>query len=195
MKTPALETQRLLLRPFRTADIPAIVHFLSDPVIAETTLNVPYPYDEEKARSWLASQQQERDAGTGYTFAIVRKKDAQVMGAIDIRPLARHKKAEIGYWIGKPHWGQSYATEAARAIIRYGFETLGLNRIYATHFIENPASGRVMQKAGMTYEGTLRQDVLKGEHFRDHVVYGILREAWKESEACACSLLYHESFF
>lgn len=183
MKTPALDTPRLLLRPFSEADIPAIVHFLNDPAIAEMTLNVPYPYDEEKARGWLAIQQQERDAGTGDTFAIVRKKDAQLAGAIDIRPNARHKKAVIGYWIGKPHWGQGYATEAARAIIRYGFETLGLNRIYATHFAENPASGRVMQKIGMTYEGTLRQDVLKGERFRDHAVYAILRETWQENEA------------
>ncbi len=178
MDSRVIEAQHLILRPFREADIPAIVRLLADPAIAETTLNVPYPYDEAKARDWLESQQRERDAGTGFTFAITRREDERLVGAIDIRPRPRHQKAEIGYWIGKPYWGRGYATEAARAIIRYGFETLGLNRIYATHFTENPASGRVMQKAGMQFEGVLRQDVRKGDGFRDHAVYGILREDW-----------------
>ncbi len=174
-----LITERLLLRSFLETDIPEIVRLLNDPAIAETTLNVPYPYDEAKARSWLASQRQERDAGIGYTFAIVRRDDDRLVGAIDIRPNARHLKAEIGYWIGRPYWGRGYATEAARAVIRYGFEILGMNRIYASHFTENPASGRVMQKAGMQFEGVLRQDVRKDDEFRDHALYAILREDWK----------------
>ncbi len=179
MDSHIIEAQRLILRPFRAADIPAIVRLLADPAIAATTLTVPYPYDETHARDWLNSQQREREAGTGYTFAITHKEDGRLLGAIDIRPRARHQKAEIGYWIGKPYWGRGYATEAALAIIRYGFETLGLNRICALHFTGNPASGRVMQKAGMQYEGTLRQDVRKGDEFRDHAIYSILREEWQ----------------
>jgi len=175
-----LETQRLLLRPFREADIPEIVQLLNDPAIAKTTLNIPYPYNEEKAREWLDFQQQGWESGQEHTFAITRQEDGRLLGAISIRANARHKKAEIGYWIGSPYWGQGYATEAARAIIRYGFETLDLNRIYALHFSENPASGRVMQKAGMQFEGVLRQDVLKDDQFRDHVVYAILREDWRK---------------
>ena len=181
MDVSIIETPRLLLRPTREADTPEIVHLLSDPAIAETTLNIPYPYDEAKAREWLAFQQREREAGTGYTFAIVRGEDERLLGAIDIRPNARHKKAEIGYWIGKPYWGRGYATEAVQALIRYGFEELGLNRIYAMHFTENPASGRVMQKAGMQFEGVLRQDVLKGEQFQDHMIYAILRDDWENA--------------
>ena len=180
MDSTTIEAPRLILRPFREADIPAIVRLLQLPDIARTTLNVPYPYDEDKAREWLTFQQRERKAGTGYTFAIVRREDGRLVGAIDIRPNSRHKKAEIGYWIGKPYWGRGYATEAARAIIRYGFETLGLNRIYALHFTGNPASGRVMQKAGMQFEGVLREDVKKGDAFQDHAVYAILRKDWAE---------------
>ncbi len=179
MIQPVLETPRLLLRPFRETDIPAIVRLLQDPDIAKTTLNVPYPYAEKDARNWLEIQQQERRQGTGYTFAIVLREDGEFVGAIDIRPDMRHKKAEIGYWIGKRYWGQGYATEAARAIIRYGFESLGLNRIYATHFAENPASGRVMQKAGMQYEGLMRAATFKDGRFQDHVLYAILREEWE----------------
>ena len=173
-----ITTERLVLRPFAEADIPAIVHLLSVPDIAKTTLNIPYPYDEEKAREWLDMQKRERDAGKSHTFAITQRQDGALLGAIDIRPNQRHRKAEVGYWIGKPYWGQGYATEALQAIIRYGFEKLEMNRIYATHFIGNPASGRVMQKAGMVLEGTLRQDVRKGDVFRDQRVYAILRQDW-----------------
>jgi RimJ/RimL family protein N-acetyltransferase len=173
-----ITTERLLLRPFQESDIPTIVRLLSAPAIAATTLNVPYPYDEENAREWLAYQERERKAGASYTFAIVRKEDDQLVGAIDIRPEARHQKAEIGYWIGKSYWGKGYATEAARAIIRFGFGDLGLNRIYALHFIGNPASGRVMQKAGMQFEGVLRDDVKKSDGFHDQAIYAILRADW-----------------
>jgi RimJ/RimL family protein N-acetyltransferase len=175
-----IETQRLILRPLCEADIPEVVRLLTHPAIAKTTLNIPYPYDEEKARNWLSFQRQRWESGAEHTFAIVHKEDAQLLGAISIRPNTRHEKAEIGYWIGKPYWGLGYATEAARAIIRYAFETLGMNRVYALHFSENPASGQVMQKAGMQFEGVLRSDVRKGESFRDHVIYSILRKEWVE---------------
>ena len=181
MTQPTLETPRLQLRPFRESDIPEIVRLLQDRDIQRTTLNIPYPYTEKDARDWLAFQREERAKGTGYTFAIVRKEDGQLVGAIDIRPNKRHRKAEIGYWIGKPYWGQGYATEAARAIVDFGFQTLGLNRIYATHFAENPASGRVMQKVGMTYEGLMRQATFKDGRFQDHVLYAILRETWEDA--------------
>jgi RimJ/RimL family protein N-acetyltransferase len=179
MNETQIKSERLLLRPSREADIPEIVRLLNDPAIAETTLNIPYPYSEKTAREWLTFQQQRWESGDEHTFVIIRQEDNQLLGAIGIRPNARHKKAEIGYWIGKPYWGQGYATEAARAITRYGFEILDMNRIYASHLPENPASGRVMQKVGMQFEGVLRQDVRKGDQFLDHAVYAILREEWE----------------
>ena len=78
----------------------------------------------------------------------------------------------MGYWIGKPYWNQGFGTEAALAILRYAFEQLGLNRVYAAHFRRNPASGRIMQKIGMTYEGRLRQHVKKWGDFEDMEYYG-----------------------
>ena len=87
-------------------------------------------------------------------------------------------RAELGYWIGKPYWGQGYCTEAARATLDFGFEQLGLNRIFAHHFARNPASGRVMQKIGMTREGRLRQHVKKWDAFEDLELYGILKDHW-----------------
>lgn len=87
--------------------------------------------------------------------------------------------AELGYWIGKPYWGRGYCTEAARAIVRYGFDDLHLHRIHSSHFASNPASGRVMQKIGMTREGCLRQHIRKWGQWEDVVLYGILRSQWQ----------------
>ncbi|MFU8772395.1 MAG: GNAT family N-acetyltransferase [Anaerolineales bacterium] len=78
--------------------------------------------------------------------------------------------------MGKPYWKQGYCTEAAKEVIRYSFEQLGLNRVQARHMTKNPASGRVMQKVGMQYEGTLRQSLLRWETFEDAAMYSILRD-------------------
>jgi len=85
-----------------------------------------------------------------------------------------HRRAELGYWVGVPYWGNGYATEAARAVVKYGFGTLGLHRIFASHFANNPASARVLRKIGMRYEGRLRGHVLKWGEFLDLEMYGML---------------------
>jgi len=85
-----------------------------------------------------------------------------------------HRRAELGYWIGRPWWGNGFATEAARAVVGQAFAGLGLARVFAHHFVSNPASGRVMQKIGMRQEGVLRRHVIKWGRCEDLVVYGIL---------------------
>lgn len=91
-----------------------------------------------------------------------------------------HRQAKLGYWLGVPYWNRGYMTEAVQALVGYGFTELGLNKITASHFARNPASGRVMQKLGMTQEGLLRQDVRKNDDFEDLVLYGLLAEEWTE---------------
>ncbi len=110
-----------------------------------------------------------------------RKDDASTVqllaGAVSQRVDRGLNQANLGYWIGKPHWNLGYATEAARAVIAAGFGELGLNRIYAFHLARNPSSGRVMEKLGMLLEGTARQHTMKWGKYEDLVSYGILREA------------------
>ena len=89
----------------------------------------------------------------------------------------------MGMWIGVEWWGRGYATEAARAILDHGFESLGLNRIYAHHMVRNPASGRVLEKIGMMKEGLLRQPVRKWGKFEDVVVFAILRDDWSKARS------------
>lgn len=90
-----------------------------------------------------------------------------------------HQRAEMGYWIGKPCWNRGYCSEAAEALLKYGFETLGLNRIFAHHMSSNPASGKVMQKIGMKREGFLRQHVRKWDVYEDLELYAILRSEYE----------------
>ena len=85
-----------------------------------------------------------------------------------------HRHAELGYWIGVPFWKSGYATEAARAVVNHGFNTLGLHRIFATHFRDNLASARVLTKIGMRHEGCQRAHILKWGEFLDVEMYGML---------------------
>lgn len=169
-----VKTDRLILRYFSSEDAPIVQALAGDRDVASTTLNIPFPYEDGMAAAWIATHQEKRENDTGVTFAIIRRKDEMLIGAISLEINRRHDRAELGYWIGKPHWGQGFASEAANAVIGYGFTVLGLNRIHATHFTRNPASGRVMQKIGMTHEGTLKKHAKKWEAYEDVEVYGIL---------------------
>lgn len=169
-----LLTERLLLRSPRADDATDIERLAGEREIAANTATIPHPYPEGAAAEWIALQAQRQRAGEHVTFAMVERESGRLVGAIGLRLVQAHRRAELGYWIGKPYWGRGYATEAARAVLRYGFETLGLNRIHAAHFTRNPASGRVMQKIGMTHEGRLRQHYDKWGVLEDIEFYGIL---------------------
>lgn len=171
---PTLETERLVLRPFRLADAGRVRELAGDRAIYETTLNVPHPYEEGMAERWIASHAHEFFQGRGMTWAVTQK-DGELVGAIGLAAEPRHGRAELGYWIGVPYWNRGYCTEAARAVLACGFETLGCHRILAHHLEENPASGRVMEKAGMVKEGVLRDHVRKDGRYRSIVVYGLVR--------------------
>ena len=172
---PNLETERLLLRPFTLADAPTVQQLAGDPAIADTTLNIPHPYADGVAEVWIGDHAKNFNRRHSVTYAITRRADGQLVGAIGLTLDLRHNRAELGYWMGQPYWGQGYTTEAARALLAYGFAELDLNKIYATHFARNPASGRVMQKAGMAQEGMFPQHVRKGGQYEDLVFYGILQ--------------------
>ena len=94
---------------------------------------------------------------------------------------AHHQRAVVGYWIGCEYWNNGYCTEAAGEIVRFGFEELGLNRIVSSHLTRNPASGRVMQKIGMKYEGCSPQQVRHRGRFEDLERYGLLRADFQAS--------------
>jgi RimJ/RimL family protein N-acetyltransferase len=171
--TIPLTTKRLTLRAFTLEDAPAVQSLAGNPAVAATTLNIPHPYADGMAEEWIASHVPNWETKQCLTLAITSKAHGLV-GAISLKLDMTHRRADMGYWIGVPFWNQGFATEAAAAVLEYGFTELGLHRIYAHHFASNPASGRVMQKLGMKKEGVLRQHIIKGISLEDVVVYAVL---------------------
>lgn len=177
MPHPELLTQRLLLRDFRREDIPDIVRLAGAREVAATTLRIPHPYTEADAEEFLKRRQ---ERAFGYSFAITLRVSGELCGGVGLHPDPAHPRAELGYWIGVPYWGNGYATEAARAVVDFGFRELKLQRIFAHHFEGNPASARVLEKIGMKHEGCSRQHIEKWGKLLDLENYGILRAEWQK---------------
>jgi [ribosomal protein S5]-alanine N-acetyltransferase len=177
-----LRTARLLLRSLEREDVPAMVRLAGVNEIAATTLQIPHPYEEDDAQSFLAKASEDFRAGRSVSFAISILPGRELCGAVGLHLADAHKRAELGYWIGVPFWGKGYATEAASAAVAFGFETLHLNRIYAHHFAGNAASQRVLEKIGMRHEGRSRQHIRKWDRFVDLENYGLLAEEFRRSE-------------
>lgn len=175
---PRLETTRLVLRAFELTDASRVQLLAGDRAVAATTARIPHPYPDGEAERWIATHAIAFAEGRGLNLAIVRRADGPLVGSIGLEIQPWHARAEVGYWIGREFWGQGYATEALRAVLAYGFGR-GLRRIWAEHFATNPASGRVLQKAGMRHEGTLRQHMLKWGEPMDCEVYGLLAEEFR----------------
>jgi ribosomal-protein-alanine N-acetyltransferase len=173
---PIIKTERLILRAFTVEDAPEVQRLAGERDIAATTQFIPHPYEDGMAEEWISTHPDELESGEVVTLAIVSREENYLVGAISLSSISQeHSIAALGYWIGKPFWNQGYCTEAARAVLKYGFETIGLNRIYAQHFKHNPSSGIVMQKLGMKHEGCLRQHIKKWGEFIDLETYGILK--------------------
>jgi RimJ/RimL family protein N-acetyltransferase len=177
-----LRTAHLLLRSIEREDVPALVRLAGANEIAATTLNIPHPYAEDDALSFIAKADEDFRAGRSISFAISILPGRELCGAVGLNLSDEHKRAELGYWIGVPFWGRGYATEAASAAVALGFEMLRLRRIYAHHFAGNTASQRVLEKIGMRHEGRFRQHIRKWDRFIDVENYGLLAEEFRKGE-------------
>jgi len=179
---PTLTTERLTLRPFSEADIAVVAKLANDRDIADNTINIPHPYNEAIAGEWISTHRDAYAKRTGAVFAAVITESGEFIGSIALTFALEFDNAELGYWIGKPFWGNGYCTEAAREIVRWGFQEIGLHKIYASYFPRNPASGKVMEKIGMKKEGCLREHrKVRGNH-ESLVYYGILEREFRGQE-------------
>jgi RimJ/RimL family protein N-acetyltransferase len=176
---PVLQTERLILRPFALTDALLVRELAGQPEVALMTIHIPYPYPDGAAEAWIATHAAGFDQGASFIFAITRRPDGTLMGGISLMADRENGTAELGYWLGIPHWNRGYATEAAEAVVAYGFETVGLRRIYARYFRHNPASGRVMRKLGMVYEGRNRAAQRRAGRVADEECFGLLAEDWR----------------
>lgn len=177
---PRIQTERLLLRDFTQTDAPEVQRLAGERVIAATTAAIPHPYEDGMAEEWIGSHEERFREGKSVPFAITLRSDGSLLGAIGLTIHRQHDTAEMGYWVGKPYWNRGYCTEAARAVLRFGYEELGLHRIYAYCFASNPASGCVLEKIGMKCEGLQRQHFKKWDVYQDVEIYGILRSEYED---------------
>ena len=147
MKTaPTLQTERLILRSLTLEDAQDVQHLAGERDVAATVIRIPHPYEEGMAEEWIRSCYDTFEKEEGLHFAITLRTERNLIGVIGLELDRESENSELGYWIGKPYWNCGYATEAAKAVVAYGFEVLKLNRIHAYFFKRNAASGRVLGK-------------------------------------------------
>jgi ribosomal-protein-alanine N-acetyltransferase len=176
-----LTTQRLILREFAAEDWPAVLAYQSDPRYLryyEWTGRAEADVQAfvQRFLGWQAEEPRSK-----YQLAITLAGDGRLIGNCGVRLAeAGAEVGDLGYEIAPAYWGQGYATEAARAMVRFGFEKLRLHRISGQTVAENVASQRVMDKLGMCCEGRLRETQWYKGRWWDTVVYGILAEEWRD---------------
>ena len=172
-----LSTKRLILRDFFETDWEAVHAYASDPeVVRYMTFG---PNTEEESRSFVQRQIQKQsdDPRRDFTLAITLRKDSSLIGSCGVSVASpRDREGRIGYCLSRRFWGKGYGTEAAGALLTFGFKELGLHRIYATCDPGNAASRHVLEKIGMTPEGHLRQNTLMRGRWRDTLLYSILED-------------------
>jgi ribosomal-protein-alanine N-acetyltransferase len=173
---PTLVTDRLILRKVTPGDAEAVFAYASDPEVTRYVIWEMHRSIED-SRNFLDLVTSKYESGGEPEWAVVYKGDHRFVGTCGIvswEPY--HARAELGYALSRDYWGRGLMAEAVGAMISFGFREMNLNRIEARCIAENSASARVMEKAGMLYEGTLRQrELIKGEH-RDIKMYSVLRD-------------------
>ncbi|MBM6618815.1 GNAT family N-acetyltransferase [Bacillus suaedaesalsae] len=171
-----LETKRLILRKLRKDDIQDMFEYGSNDEVTKYVSWYTYQSITD-AQLFLDHILQQYEDGSGAFWGIEDKETNKLIGTIDFVAWNRkHRKAEIGYILSQDYWGKGLMTEAAQAVIQFGFEKMNLVRIEARCLLENIGSEKVMQKAGMQYEGTLRKSMLLKEKHRDIKLYSILKD-------------------
>ena len=172
---PELHTERLLLRRMMVSDCYDMYEYASNPAVTRYLTWSPHP-DREYTKEYLQYIANHYKLGNFYDWAVILKEENKMIGTCGFtRFHMSHDAAEIGYVINPAYRGREIADEAVRAVMKFGFETLGLHRIEAKYIMGNEASRRVMEKVGMTFEGVRRGEMLIKGEYRDIGVCAILR--------------------
>ena len=178
-KPVTILTERLSLGAILATDIPSIIKYAGDVKVAEQLLNLPHPYYEKDAIFWLNLAHQGWQDQSKYIFGIRLQATQELVGGIGLHVESSYDRAELGYWIGVPFWGQGYMSEAIATILKFGFREAGLNKIFAIHYMDNPASGKVMIKNGMIKEGELKEHIKVKGAYKNIAQYGLTKTTYE----------------
>ncbi|MFG2324461.1 GNAT family N-acetyltransferase [Streptomyces sp. NPDC048568] len=183
LTTPVLHTARLRLRPFAADDADVLFALHSNTRVMRFWDSPPWT-DRARGELFVARSGRMAEEGTGARVAIERSADGAFVGWCFLGERnADFRSASMGYCLEEAMWGHGYATEAAHALLRWGFDTLDLNRVQAEADTRNAASARVLEKIGFVREGTLREDCVVNGDVSDTWVYGLLRREWRPAPA------------
>ncbi|MBB6672145.1 GNAT family N-acetyltransferase [Cohnella nanjingensis] len=177
-----LETERLLIREFTMDDAEAVHRYASDPIVTQYTIWGPNTEEETRAYMKLMMEMREQQPRRGYEWAMTLRDGGALIGGCGLH-VSEPAQGEIGYCLNPAYWRQGYASEAAEALLRFGFGTLGLHRIYATCRPGNIGSAKVMQHVGMQYEGRLREHMRHKGSWHDSFLYSILEQEYESGES------------
>ncbi len=181
LSTPTLSTTRLQLRGVTDADADALYTMHSNPVIMRYWDAPPWS-DRRRADEFIAKSREMAATGTGMRLAAERVTDGAFIGWCGLaRWNPDYRSASLGYCFDDVAWGHGYATEAARVVLQWAFDTLAINRVQAEVDTRNAASARVLEKVGFVREGTLREDCVVSGEVSDSWVYGLLRREFRTS--------------
>lgn len=174
---PRLVTERTLLRPVSADDAAKLHSVFSDPQTMRFWSSPPHT-DIAQTRQMILSIQRGFDTRTVLQWGIEREADSELLGTVTLMPELDQPRAELGFILGREHWGQGYAREAQSTAISFGFGPLGLHRIEADTHPANEASGKSLQRLGFRREGLLRERWLVEGEFSDSVLWGLLADEW-----------------
>lgn len=178
LPTPTLHTDRLRLRPFTAEDGDALFALQSDAYVLRYWDSPPW-HDRASVARFLAGCQRMADEGSGARVAVERASDREFLGWCTFNGWnPTFRSASLGFCYTRDAWGHGYATEAARAVLEWAYDTLDLNRVQAEADTRNLASARVLEKLGFVREGTLREDCIVNGDVSDSWVFGLLRREW-----------------
>lgn len=168
-----LHTPRLSLRSFTLADADTVEILAGDLRVAEPIAAIPHPYPKGAAAEWISKHEAIFESREGIVYAITDSASGRLFGAINLLGIsATHARCELGYWVAYEHWSRGICSEAARALIDYAQQELGISRVIARCLARNPGSARVMEKAGLVLEGRLVKDMLHRGIYEDILIYG-----------------------
>ena len=181
LSTPTLHTARLRLRPFNDSDVNALFAMHSNATVLRYWDSPPWS-ERQRAERFIAACRQIAEAGTGTRLAVDRASDGTFIGWCSLtRWNPDYRSASMGYCFDDAAWGHGYATEAARVLLQWAFDTLEMNRVQAETDTRNVASARVLEKLGFVREGMLREDCVVNGEVSDSWVYGLIRREWLPS--------------
>lgn len=175
-----LRTERLVLRLPVPGDADALASVAAHREVVRLMF-LPWPYERAHAVDFIRMAQREAEKDVGY-HCVIELAAGPILGSVALLNVsAKHRRAELGYWLGRSHWGHGYATEAVWAMLRFGFEDMDLRRIHAATISGNDRSAAVLRRTGFASEGTFRAHLKHRGRWRDLEHWGLMREEWKAS--------------